>query len=85
VGVEGLPVEAGRHYLAADTAEAFAENVVTLLEDDKRRGQMAADARQFVERHFSYTVAAGAFEDACHLAIERFRRKPSGVHESQVN
>ncbi len=71
IGVEGLPVEAGRHYLEANDAPAFAGAVVELLEDDQRRDRLSREARSFVEDNFSYTVAAQAFETACNLAMER--------------
>ena len=71
IGVEGLPVEAGTHYLQADDAAAFADAVVTLLHDDARRESMAHQARCFVEENFSFTVAARAFEEACGLAVDR--------------
>jgi len=72
VGVEGLPVQSGCHYVEADSAENFAEGVIALLEDAPQRECMAIEARRFVEQHFSYRVAAGVFQDACHLAISRF-------------
>lgn len=71
IGVEGLPVEAGSHYLEADEPTAFADAVVDLMEDDTRREAVSREARRLVEENFSYTVAARAFEDACRLAIQR--------------
>ena len=73
IGVEGLPVTAGEHYLNADTATDFADSVVTLLTEPARCSAVSQAARRFVDENFSYTVAAKAFEDACLLAIERHR------------
>jgi glycosyltransferase involved in cell wall biosynthesis len=75
IGVEGLPVSPGIHYLEADDAAAFADAVINLVTDDERRTKMALDARAFVESNFSYSVAAQAFESACNLAIERFKAR----------
>lgn len=75
VGMEGLPVTPGKHFCRADDAEAFAASVVTLLRDGTRRRQMARDARQFVEEHCSYRVAADVFQSACHSAIESHRKR----------
>ena len=70
VGVEGLPVIDGTHYLCADDPEHFADSVVTLLRDRERRAVMARRARQLVEAEFSYKAAAKAFEQACQVAVE---------------
>ena len=72
IGMEGLPAQAGRHYLCADDADAFAAAVVQLLHDDTRRYAIARESRAFVEENFSYHVAAASFEAACVKAIERF-------------
>ena len=71
IGVEGLPVNAGEHYLRADTPKEMAAAIVSLLEDRERRQHLASAARRFVEENFSYEIAARSFEDACRLAISR--------------
>jgi glycosyltransferase involved in cell wall biosynthesis len=71
IGVEGLAVEDGRHYLNADDPEALADAVVRLLLDSDLRHEIAANARELVEQQFSFHVAARSFERACELAIER--------------
>jgi len=68
IGVEGLPVEHGRHYLKADSAEAIANAVISLLQDSARRSQLARQARQLVET-MSSQVAAQAFESICLRAL----------------
>jgi glycosyltransferase involved in cell wall biosynthesis len=73
IGVEGLPVESGRHCLIADDAAAFADATVSLLRDDERRNQISREARAYVEANFGFGVAAQAFERACGLAIDRSR------------
>ena len=65
IGVEGLPIEPGKHYELADSPDAFAQAVVDLLDDPGRRLKIATQARQFVEAHFSHKVVARAFEDIC--------------------
>jgi glycosyltransferase involved in cell wall biosynthesis len=71
IGVEGLDLLPGRHYLCADDASSFAGAVVSLLRDKSRRHAIATDARRYVEEHFSYRVAASVFEQACDLAISK--------------
>ena len=71
IGVEGLPVEDGRHYLRAEDPKSFAGAVARLMKDAGLRARIADAARSFVESRFSYRVAAQAFEQACVAAIER--------------
>lgn len=71
IGVEGLPLEPGRHYLKADTAGDFAEAVVRLLRDPELRLALSREARSYVEEHFSFRRAAGAFEEICRRAESR--------------
>lgn len=73
VGVEGLPLEPGRHYLVADTPEAFAQATVELMRSPDERLRLARNGREYVEAHFSHRVAAEAFARACNLAVLRAR------------
>ena len=65
LGVEGLELRAGEHYLEADEAPLFAEAVLHLLADPARRRALSAAARARVEARHSHAMAARAFEDAC--------------------
>jgi glycosyltransferase involved in cell wall biosynthesis len=65
IGVEGLPLTAGRHYLRADTAADFADAVVRLLQDPDLRLALSREARRCVEERFSFRWAAEAFEEIC--------------------
>lgn len=78
IGVEGLELEAGRHYLCADDARSFAAAVVALLRDRERRTTIATEARNYVEERFSFRVAAAVFEQACELAIRRAAARQPG-------
>jgi len=72
IGIEGLPIVDGEHYLRADEAKPFAAAVVSLLRDVDTRMRIATQARALVESRFSYVVAARVFEDACTDAVSRF-------------
>lgn len=65
LGVEGLPVTAGEHYLHADQAPQFAAALINLLEDADRRSALSHQARSYVEQNFSSGVAAQRFEEIC--------------------
>ena len=65
LGVEGLPIEAGKHYMQAETAEEMAEAVVKLLRNPDLARQYAESARQYVEDHCSSYAVASQFEGIC--------------------
>jgi glycosyltransferase involved in cell wall biosynthesis len=71
IGVEGLPVESGRNCLLADDPVEFAQKTVSLLRDAPLRLRLSRAAREYVEAHFGFRVAAQSFEQACALAIDR--------------
>lgn len=71
IGIEGLPVENGKHYLEADDAAMFAEHVVSLLKDAELRKSMSESARYLVEGKFGFRSAAKAFEEICLSTVDR--------------
>lgn len=73
VGIEGLDVVAGEHYLCCNAAEDQARAIVDLLLNPALRRQLSRRARHCVEQKFGHLVAARAFEQHCLGALERFR------------
>jgi glycosyltransferase involved in cell wall biosynthesis len=65
VGVEGLPVVPGEHYLRADDPGEFAAAVLRLLSDAGLRGRMTAAARDYVSANCSLRIVGRAFEEIC--------------------
>lgn len=65
VGIEGLPVEAGKHFLAAEDAETFAAKVVQLIQRPDRRAAIASEARRLIEANFGAEKVAAVFERLC--------------------
>ncbi len=65
IGVEGLPLVSGEHYLRADGAADFAAAVLRLLRDGERRERIASAARDYVAANFSPRVVGRAFEEIC--------------------
>ena len=65
IGIEGLPIEDGTHYLNADDDAKFADAVLSLMHDDARRVSMAESARAIVDQEFGFRKAAAIFEDIC--------------------
>ncbi|MEO8132707.1 MAG: glycosyltransferase [Betaproteobacteria bacterium] len=70
IGVEGLPVEPGRHFLEADSADEMAAAVLSLLDDRELRDRLSKEARRYVEENMSARVASRVFEQICLRALE---------------
>jgi glycosyltransferase involved in cell wall biosynthesis len=73
IGVEGLPLTDGRHYLNGDEPGELARGVVALLTDAALRRRVSADARELVEREYGFRRAAAVFEQICLDTVERRR------------
>lgn len=69
LGVEGLDVEPGLHYLQRDSAADMAEAVVQLLRQAETRDGLSRRARALVEARFGHRVAAQVFEDICQRTL----------------
>jgi glycosyltransferase involved in cell wall biosynthesis len=65
IGVEGLPLEDGKHYLRADTPSDFAAAVVRLLNEKGLRERLSREARRYIEENFASARVAKEFEDIC--------------------
>lgn len=65
IGIEGLPVDDGVHYLRADEPAELADRVVSLLTDHDLRSRISSSARKLVEEHFDFRHAAHVFERIC--------------------
>jgi glycosyltransferase involved in cell wall biosynthesis len=74
IGVEGLPVEPGRHFVEADSAAAMADSILDLLRDRALRARLSREARDYVEENMSARVAARAFEQICLRALDGRQR-----------
>jgi glycosyltransferase involved in cell wall biosynthesis len=68
VGIEGLDVQPGKHFLLADSARDFASAVVTLLQQPELGQRLATEAHQHVRSHCSNEAVARQFEEICKRA-----------------
>jgi polysaccharide biosynthesis protein PslH len=73
VGAEGLPVMAGENILLADTANDFANCVLSLLGDRNQRARLAMSARTLVQEKYSWPGVAENFARALQDAVTSFR------------
>jgi len=69
VGAEGLALQSGRHFLAADTAHEFAHAVIRLLRDPARRRLLGDAGRALVEANYSWSKVARQFEAHCEEVV----------------
>ena len=71
VGIEGLDVQVGTHFLASDDPTGFAGAVLHLLRDSAARRRLSRAARALVEARFGHRVASQAFEDICLRTLKQ--------------
>ena len=57
IGLEGIEAAHGREVLVADTAEAFAADVVRLLQDVALQDELAGNGRVLAETKYDWQVA----------------------------
>ena len=62
LGAEGFPLCHGRELLLADTPKDFAEAVLSLLDDPKKRAQLGEAARRFVEATYGWDALVPKLE-----------------------
>lgn len=81
VALEGIEVAPGEHVLLADSDEAFAAHVVTLLKDAETRVALARSARRLVERRYSWELSGAQLEHIYREVVARWRstRSPGSL------
>lgn len=73
LGVEGLGVTDGEHYLRGDDAPALARSILALMDDATMRARIAGAARRLVEERFSWSRVGRQFEAICLRTLEHGR------------
>ena len=69
IGVEGLDITPGTHYLRADAPADFADAILRLLANPYLRNQMRDTARRHLEQHFAWKQVAAQFSAICQRAM----------------
>lgn len=64
--VSALELEAGRDAMVAESPEAFADAVLSLLHDEKRRDEVGRAGRRYVEDHHAWPGITARLEDTYH-------------------
>jgi len=79
IGVEGLPLQDGTHYVRADEADDMVQAVLLLLGDAAERQRLSGAARAYVEENFSFRTIARDFERICLDTLQDFQKSPRRV------
>ncbi len=66
----GLRAVPGEHLIVADQPDAFADAVLSLLDDPEARGQMGRAGRAFIETHYDLESAIDRWEDSMLALID---------------
>ena len=74
IGMEGLAVEHGEHFLCADEPVDMAEQIVTLMQNAEERRRISGVARQLVQDRYSSEVVARQFEGICLGTLESWNK-----------
>jgi glycosyltransferase involved in cell wall biosynthesis len=74
LGAEGLDLKPGRDLVIADSAAAFADAVLALLERPDEAGQLATHGREAVRRVYSWSAIATTFQALLHDVMARRAR-----------
>ena len=77
VGCQGIDVTPEKHLFKEDNEEAFTQRVVSFLQDENLRRQVATEARKLVEERYSWNAIMG------HL-IKRLERMIGGRRENKA-
>jgi glycosyltransferase involved in cell wall biosynthesis len=64
VGAEGLGIENGKQAMIAESEDEFVDMTLRLLRDPSLRSALARNARDYVERHFSWDIIGTDLEAA---------------------
>jgi len=74
IGIEGIPLVPGEHYLRANSAAEFADRIDAFLADPLKREACARAAHSFVSGNFGIEAIARKFASICAAAIESHAR-----------
>ncbi len=81
LGVEGLELTPGKHYMLADEPEEFSAAICQLLTTNDLNTRLSEAAREYVEQHCSFDVSAKRFQAACERAMAKRQNAARGKLE----
>jgi glycosyltransferase involved in cell wall biosynthesis len=79
VGAEGFPVVNGQELVLADEPEAFARQVLDLLDHPARRAKLAAAGRAFARANYGWEALVPQLEKIYHDRRPLSAKPPFGT------
>ena len=76
IGAEGLDVTNGQNIVVADDARDFASSVVSLLKDSDTRERIGLNAREHVQKFYSWKAVTKVLDDALNRSVGPRRGGP---------
>ncbi len=73
--VEGLDLVAGKHYLPANNASEFVNQIKKLLNDDNLRNYMGMEGRKFIEERYSWEIIGNKLNNVYYETITKYNNK----------
>lgn len=70
IGAEGLGLTPGRHFVAADSADAMVHAISTVLDDTDRRRALEAEGADYVRSRYGWNAVTTVFAQALERATE---------------
>lgn len=71
IGAEGLEIKHNENILIANSPDEFANAVLKLLDDVNLSEKISKNARELVEKNFSWKKVSVIFENYCYQIIDR--------------
>ena len=75
LGVKGLPVRDGIHFLRADTAQEFTDAIHTLFSEPEQCLRLSRQGRELVENNYTWEKIAESFANYCEFSLRQDARK----------
>jgi glycosyltransferase involved in cell wall biosynthesis len=63
IGAEGIEVEHDKNIWIADTKEAFAAGLLSLIEDESKRNRIGKNAAEFIKENYAPDKIANKFKE----------------------
>jgi sugar transferase (PEP-CTERM/EpsH1 system associated) len=77
IGMAGIPLNAGEHYLLGETQDAFADAVVRLLKNPGMASDIGSNAMNFVRANYGWVTIAGRLAGYYEEVVDRHKNSAS--------
>ncbi|MEO5951497.1 MAG: glycosyltransferase, partial [Chloroflexia bacterium] len=85
IGNRGVGAQHGVQLLVADSPEAFAQSIGSLIENPTTRADIARQARIFVEAHFQWSEHANSLTKLYRMPAAKHKASTAPMHTHKLN